>query len=286
MKINHSKYSNSGILFELLTRQVTSDILSNKNSEAINILKSYFVKTELGKEYRLYESLLKKTKLSEAKAKIIIDTILEQSKFLNRSLIKRQKYNLVKEIKNHYNTDEFFKTKLPNYKAYAALYTLIEITNSQIPVNSDVIISNKISLLEYLTVPTQPIKTDKSTILEEFSTYDKDLRTLTYKVVLNKFNEKYSGLNENQKLVLKEYITSVDSKPKLLEFYNNKIDEIKVSLLKLNESVTDKTVNIKINEVSSLIKRLGKNDKVGDDNLVNLLNYYELLEQLTLIHKN
>lgn len=279
--MKHSKYSNSGILFELLARTITSDTLSGKQSPAINIIKEFFVKTELGREYKLYETLIKKTNLSEAKADIVINTILEQSKFLNRSSIKRQKYNLIKEIKNHYNLDEFFKTKLPNYKAYASLYKLIEATNSPIKTNPEFVITNKISLLEYLT-SSKIDASVKNSIQEEYKTYDKDLRILTYKIILERFNEKYSGLNENQKSVLKEYIISVDSKPKLLEFYNSKVGEIKSELMRLNKKTTDETIKIKINEITTLIKELKKTDKVGDDNLINLLNYYELLEQLNL----
>ena len=115
MTVNHSKYKNTGILFELLVRQITADTLSGKSPKAVNILKKYFVKTELGREYKLYETLLKKQKLSEAKADLIINTIIESSKSLNRSTLKRQKYNLIKEIKEHYDLEEFFRIKLPNY---------------------------------------------------------------------------------------------------------------------------------------------------------------------------
>ena len=126
MLIKHSKFKNTGILFELLVRQITADSLSGKNSEATNILKKFFSKTELGREYKLYDSLLKRTNLTEGKAEVVINTVLEGSKHLNRSALKRQKYNLINEIKKYYALEDFFKTKLPNYKAQAAIYTLIE----------------------------------------------------------------------------------------------------------------------------------------------------------------
>lgn len=284
MNIKHSKYKNTGILFELLVRQITADTLSGKESKATPILKKFFVKTELGKEYKLYETILSKKHLSEGKAEIVINTIIESSKSLNRGSLKRQKYNLIKEISKHYNIDEFFKTKLPNYKAQAALYTLLEIYNSDNLSNPDQIIANKISLLETLTNKQVNEKQVKDQLLEEFKTYDQDLRILTYRVLLEKFNGKYANLNENQKMVLKEFINSVDSTPKLRAFYNTKINEIKSSLLSLNKKVTDKAVKIKINEVSNFLVELGKTANVGNDDLVNLLQYYELLEELTNIH--
>ena len=280
MNIKHSKYKNSGILFELLVRQITSDTLNGKDSPARKILKNYFVKTELGKEYKLYETLSKSNNLTEAKANTIIETLLESSKTLNRSYLKRQKYNLVKEIKSHYDIDKFFKHKLPNYKSQAALYTLIEIKSNPNLNNIKYEISNKITLIEAISNKTLK-NTSPSTIIDEFKDYDNDLRILTYKVLLEKFNDKYDGLNENQKLILKELILSVDNTPRLKEFYNSEVAFIKVKLLGLNESVTDEATKIKINEVVKILPlNVKKSHQVNDDDLINLLQYYSLIEEL------
>ena len=281
MNIKHSKYKNTGILFELLVRQITADTLSGKDSKATNILKKYFVKTELGREYKLYETVTKYKNLTEGKAEVVINSVIESSKNLNRGALKRQKYNLIQEISKHYNLEEFFKTKLPNYKSYAALYTLVEIYNSDMLSTPDQIISNKIAILENLTTKQVDKKKVEDDLLTEFQSYDKDLRILTYKVLLEKFNGKYASLNDNQKSVLKEFINSVDSTPKLKEFYNNKITEIKSKLTTLAKKVTDKVVKIKLNEVNNMLLPLGKLSKVGNDDLVNLLQYYELLEELS-----
>jgi len=281
MNIKHSKYKNTGILFELLVRQITSDTLSGKDSKASSILKKYFVKTELGREYKLYETLTKHKNLTEGKAEVVINSVIESSKHLNRGALKRQKYNLIKEIQNHYNLEEFFKTKLPNYKTHAALYTLIEIYNSENLSNPDQLISNKIAILESLTTKQVNKQKVEDDLITEFQSYDKDLRILTYKVMLEKFNGKYSTLNDNQKIVLKEFINSVDSTPKLRDFYNTKVTEIKEELNKLYKKVTEKVIQIKLNEVTNLLTPLGKTSNVGNDDLVNLLQYYELLEELT-----
>jgi hypothetical protein len=281
MNIKHSKYKNTGILFELLVRQITADTLSGKDSKATNILKKYFVKTELGREYKLYETITKHKNLTEGKAEVVINSVIESSKNLNRGALKRQKYNLIQEISKHYNLEEFFKTKLPNYKSYAALYTLVEIYNSELLSTPDQIISNKIAILENLTTKQVDKKKVEDDLLTEFQSYDKDLRILTYKVLLEKFNGKYASLNDNQKLVLKEFINSVDSTPKLREFYNIKITEIKDTLTKQVKKVTDKAIQIKLNEVNNMLTPLSKTAKVGNDDLVNLLQYYELLEELT-----
>ena len=277
MNIKHSKYKNTGILFELLVRQITSDTLSGIDSKAANILKKYFTKTELGREYKLYESISKNTNVTETRATVVIDTLLENSKHLNRSALKRQKYNLIKEIKDNYNLEEFFKTKLSNYKAQAALYTLIESINSQEFQNPNQIIENKNVLLEYLTYANNKVEISNT---NEFDKQDKDIKTLAYKLLLEKFNSKYANLNTDQKLVLKEFINSVDSTSKLKDFYNTKISEIKTQLGQLKNKVSNKAIQIKLTEVISILPSLGKNDKIGDEHLVNLLQYYQLVDEL------
>ena len=232
----------------------------------------------------MYETLSKHKNITESKAEVVINSVIESSKNLNRGALKRQKYNLIKEISEYYNLDEFFKTKLPNYKIHAALYTLVEIYNSENLSNPDQIINNKIAILESLTtriVDKQKVEDD---LMTEFQSYDKDLRILTYKVMLEKFNGKYESLNDNQKIVLKEFINSVDSTPKLREFYNSKVGEIKEEINKLSKKITDKAVQIKLNEVTNLLSPLSKTANVGNDNLVNLLQYFELLEELTKVH--
>ncbi len=280
MKIKHSKYKNTGILFELLVRQITADTLSGKPSPATGIMKTYFVKSELSKEYKLYETLTQKSGLTEGKADIIINTLLETSKKLNRSTLKREKYNLIKEIKKHYNLDEFFKTQLPHYRVHASFFILTEIYNQDNLTNPNQIIDNKVTLLEHLTTKEINKEVVKESVIEEFKSYDKDLRILTYRVLLEKFNGKYEGLNPNQKSVLKEFINTVDSTPTLREFYNTKIREIQSMLTELNSKVADKAIQIKVNEVSNILEEVDKTTKINDDHLVNLLQYYSLVEEL------
>lgn len=280
MNIKHSKYKNTGILFELLVRQVTADTLNGVNSKAIGIIQKYFIKSELGKEYKLYETLAKNTSLTEGRANIMIQTLLESSKRLNRNALRREKYNLINEVKKYYNLEDFFKTKLPHYKTFAAFYTLTEIQNSDTLVDTNIIVNNKMTLLEHLSTSPIQEKQVEAEVLREFQTYDKDTRMLTYRILMEKFNGKYSDLYPSQKEILREYINSVDSTPVLREFYNSKIVEVKAQLAKLNQQVTDKAVQIKINEVASLIHELGKTSKVTSEDIVNILQYFELLEEL------
>ncbi len=278
MKIKHSKYKNTGILFELLVRQITADTLKGSDSPAIDLLKNYFVKTSLGREYKLYESIIKSKVISEGKANSLISTILENSRKFNRTSLKRQKYSLINEIKKHYNLESFFGSKIKNYKEIASVYTLIESYNSKEVTDITQINNNKVTLLEYLT--KQEISKPKDKLLEEFSGYDKDLRQITYRVLLEKFNDKYDSLSIEQKEILKEFIYSVDSTPSLRNFYNDKVNILKNILSEQSKVIKDKATQIKINEVAKLLTELNKTDKVDNDNLVDLLQYYELVKEI------
>jgi hypothetical protein len=283
MQVKHSKYKNTGILFELLVRQITTDTLDGKDSPAKDILKKYFVKTELGREYKLYETLLKRTTLTEAKANIVIGTLTESSKNLNRGVIKRQKYNLINEIQKHYDLNEFFNHKLPNYKVYAAFYTLLEINNSD-KTNPDQIITNKVTILEHLTAAQIVEGKVRDEVMDEFEKSDKDVRFIAYKMVLENFNVKYDSLHPKQKIILKEYITSVDNTSRLKEFYTNKILEIKEDLLTLNKKTKNQVTKIKINEIISIVTPPAKNAKITDNDLVDLLQYYDLINELETVN--
>ena len=284
MNIKHSKYKNTGILFELLVRQVTADTLNEGNSHALSIIQKYFVKSELSKEYRLYELLGKNTSLTEGKATMILQTLLQNSKKLNRSTLRREKYNLINEIKKHYNLDEFFKTKLPHYKTYAAFYTLTEIENTEALVDTKQIVNNKVTLLEHLSSSNIKEERVEAEVLRDFQSYDKDTRMLTYRILMEKFNGKYTNLHDSQKEVLRQYINSVDSTPVLREFYNTEVGKIKAQLNELNSNVSDKATQIKINEVISLIKELDKTSNITSENIVNILQYIELVEELKVEH--
>jgi len=282
-KIKHNKFKNSGVIFELLIRQITSDTLSGKDSLALNLVKKYFSKGELAKEHKLYQTLINTKALSEGKAESLINATLEISSRLNRTALRKEKYNLIKEIRDLYNIEDFFKSKVNNYKQYAAACTLIEAHNSLEFVNPTQVVENKLTLLEHISRVDINKEKTSDRLMEEFTNMDKGMRLLTYKSLLERFNSKYSNLSDRQKLVLKEYINNITNTVKLREFVNDNFKVIKLELTKLNKTVTDQTTKIKINEVVNMVKPIEKTQNVKDENLVSLLQYYQLIDELKTI---
>jgi hypothetical protein len=283
MKIKHNKYKNTGILFELLVRQITSDTVSGKNSPAINLIRKYFSKTELAKEHKLYQTLVDSKVINEVKAETLINTTLELSTRLNRSNLRRDKYNLIKEIKAQYDIEEFFKAKINNYTQLAAVYNILEAKNATEFINPDQIIENKNTLLEHIVRKDVVKVENKDQVLEEYATMDNSTKLLVYKILLEKFNEKYVSLSPKQKSVLKEYINNISNTVKLREFVNENFKSLRDELTKLNESVTDKTTQIKINEVITFLQPLDKKVSVKDEHIVSLLQYHQLVNELKSI---
>ena len=279
MAIKHSKYRNTGILFELLVRQTTSDLIKNQDSKAVKILKKYFTNTELGKEYSLYNTFATSPKLTEAKAEILISTIIEQYKKLDYEKIGKLKYNLIKEIKASYNLEDFFKAKVDNYKSFASIYTIFESHHSP-SVDTKQVLLNKITLLEHLTVT--PIENQKASpsLVQEFMKEDKEIRLLAYKILVEKFNNKYKDFSDRQKGLLKEYITNVSDTKPLRDYLNAELKKIKAELTELKDTTKDQVTKIKLEEVLKFIKPLNESHTIKDETITGILQYCDLIDEL------
>lgn len=280
IKINHNKLRNTGLIYEMLIRQITSDVMSNKQSPAVDIVRKYFSKGELAKENKLYQTLINTKMVNEAKSEALVNTVIDLYEKLNRTTLRREKYNIIKEIKSHYSLESFFKYKIPNYTQYASAYTLFEAKISSEFVEPNQIINNKTNLLEHIS--KAPIDKDeiKDKILEEYASMDKGTRILAYKMLLEKFNETYSTLLPSQKTVLKEFINNVNNTVKLKEFITAQYNIIKRDLSKLSKNVDNPTIKIKLNEVTLLINQIDVKNTIKDDNIVTLLQYHQLVEDL------
>lgn len=281
MRIKHSKYKNTGLIFELLVKQIASDTLNRKDSPAVAILKRNFTKkTALVREFKLYEFILKSKSVSQAKAEAIVSTVIEVSRSMDREALKKQRYSLIKDIKENYNLEEFFSIGIKEYKPLAALYCLMEAHKVPDVVDPNFLVDNKTTILEHLTKEEQDKNQVRDTLIEEYSKYDKDLKLLTFKILLEKFNSKYENLLPEQKNVLREFIVSVDSTNKLRSTVNSEFNKLKAEIVKLKEGIADEIITIKLQEVIKTMEPVPKIKKVTDDHLIKIMQYYELVQEL------
>lgn len=281
MKIKHSKYKNTGLIFELLIKQVAADTLSRKESPAIKVIKKFYTgNTTLVKEFKLYDFILKNKGIGSKKAETIVSTIVEISRKLDLDSLKKQKYELIKELKQHYDLEEFFSMKVDTYKPLAALYCLLEAQNTPDLLDPNVFVNNKTTILEHLTQTKHSEGQVKDALIEEYSKFDKDLRLLTYKILLEKFNDQYKDLLPEQKNILKEFIVSANSSIRLRNIVNEEMVKLSKNISTLKAKITDSVVRIKLEEIQKAIVPVRNTQKVDDNHLVSLMQYYELVNEL------
>ena len=281
-KIKHSKFKNTGFIFELLVRQVTSEILTSNKSVAEKILKEFYnSKKELSKELKLYQYLINEKYNSEAKAEKFIDTILEARKRLDEKKIVKEKYNLIKAIKETYNLDDFIKSPISNYKVLASIYKVFESKRANGYDIKD-IFNSKITLIENITSKpaqkTQP--TEDKKLIESYKQQDKDLRLLTYKILVETFNKKYTNLNESQKNLLKEYINNISNTTKFKDYVGQELPNIISELNGIKAKLKDKVTQIKLSETISVLEKMKIGKTVSDSQVSSIMLSYELIKEL------
>ena len=280
-RVKHSKIKNTGILFELISRQITVDVMNgNDKSKSVEMLKKFFnEKTELGKENQLYQVLLKENYNSTRKAEKLVDAVLKAREKLQNKKLRSEKYNLIKEIKENYKVEDFFRVRIPNYKVYASIYkTFLAETTPIFDPKEEV--DSAFSIIEHITRNKVKSNNIDSKVISEFKNEDKDLRLLSYQLMVDNFNGKYKKLNSMQRNLLKEYINNISNTNSLREFINNEVKKVKQILNKILPRVTDDVTKIKLTEAIKQTDNIQKGKIVKDKQVVSLMRYYELIKEL------
>ena len=275
-RIKHSKVKNTGLVFELLVRQVASDTMNNKNSKALRIIKKHYnSKSELQKELKLHQTVADEKFISESKAEKFVDAVLQARTEINESQLRRDKYNLIKDLKANYIVEDFFKSRVKNYKVHASTYKLFEYNSADDPKEY---VSSKFTLIEHVQLTSKKINTTPSLTSEHV-----DVRILASKLVVDKFNEKYSKLSRSQKKMLAEYINNVTNSVKLKKYVLLETSKLQNTISSLRSSIPSKVIKIKLNEVNNLLTDLGKKHIIEDKDVLTMLRYYELVNELKKI---
>jgi hypothetical protein len=282
-KIKHSKFKNTGFIFELLVRQITSEIMSANKSVAEKILKEHFnSKKELSKELKLYQYLINEKYNSESKAEQFINTILEARKKIDEKKLTKEKYNLIKEIKETYNLDEFIKSPISNYKTLASIYKIFETVTSEESFDPTDVVSSRFTIAENIinsSIQNKEIKI-KDAVMEEYRKQDEDLRAVSYKLLVESFNTKYKNLSNDQKGLLREYINNINNTGKLNEYVSTEVTNLINSLKEIGGKISDKITQIKLAETISNIRKVKSVKRIKEQHLSALMMTYELLNEL------
>ena len=279
--VKHNKIKNTGILYELLSRQITVDVINDtKSPKSVKLFKEFFNKnTELGKEYELYSILLEKKYKNDSHASQLVEAVVKSRRKLSNRRLNNEKYNLIKTIKENYDIKEFFNTRLPNFKVMASIYKLFGTETGKEDFGPVQKTDSVITITEHIIQSS--IKADKNSMMvEEFKGQEKDLRLLSYQLLVDKFNSKYKSLNESQKDLLKRYINNVSNTNSLKEFIDNEVVKIKKALKTLLPKVNDDITKIKLTEAISHTDTAVKGSVVKDKHVVALMRYYELIKEL------
>jgi len=283
-KIKHSKLKNTGILFELLSRQVTVDLMENQqNPASVSLMKKYFnTSVELGKELQLYNLLIKETCQSETKADYLVEKVIKVRTKLNNLTLRREKYNLIKEVKQQYPVKEFFNAKIHNYKLLASIYKLFDSETIHEEFDPKDVTDCKYTIVEHL-VSSATHK--KNSILEskkvaKYKKESEDIRLLTYKILVDNFNNRYKNLDKHQRTLLREYINNLSNSNGLQAYIGKEVSRVKKQLVPLINQVNDKVMQIKLKESINQIDKLSGGTFVKDSQVLNLMRYYELIKEL------
>jgi hypothetical protein len=282
-KIKHSKFKNTGFIFELLVRQITSEIMSSNNSVAEKILKENFnSKKELSRELKLYQYLINEKYNSESKAEQFINTICEARKRLDENKLIKEKYNLIKQLKETYNIDEFIKSPVSNYKTLASIYKLFEVTSTEEQYDPTDIVSSRFTIAENIINTSIQNKDSKikNAVLEEYKKQDEDLRAISYKFLVENFNKKYKNLTSDQKGLLREYINNINNTGKLNAYVSEEVSKLVGGLKEVGSKITDKVTKIKLAETISNIRKIKSAKRVKEEHLSAMMMTYELLGEL------
>ena len=287
-QIKHSKFRNTGFLFELLVRQVTSDILNNRKGIAEGLLKKYFnSKTELSNELKLYQFIVSERYNSENRAERFVDAVVESRAKLDEKKILKEKYNLIKEIKDNYAIEDFLRSQIPNYKVLASVYKIFEYkVNVDQNYDPKDFVNTKYTLIEHLIGKTPTTKAlTETTIHSDLKKEDKEIQLLSYKMLVDSFNKKYNNLNDKQKGLLKEYINSYTNSDNLKKHVVGEVKSLIKEFKIISSKINDKVTKIKLAETMNQLSKIGNSQKIKDNHITSLIMCYELEKELSDVQK-
>ena len=279
-RIKHSKIKNTGLLFELLTRQITYEILDGREEKSKEIVREFFnSRTELSKELRLFNLLLNEKQANISKSEKFLNVVLEAHTKINYDKLEKEKYNLIKTIKESFEIENFLSSPISNYKVLASINKIFRGKTLNVNNVKDIFESRE-TLIEHISKTQIEKSVKKDEIIESYRKQEQDVRLLTYKILVETFNKKYSNLDESQKSLLKNYINNVNNSSKFKEYYKEQLKKVVKEIHSLYSSMEDQVTKIKLKETINVLKGQRIKREVSDSQVSSLMMAYELVKEI------
>lgn len=276
-KFKHVKYKNTGIIFELLSKQVASDVLTNNKNVSLSIIRKFFKEgTELNKELACYQALIDTRNKKEATALKLVEIVLKQRKGLSEKKLNKEKYNLIAELKSKYDLSTFFEARVNDYKLKASIYKLFEYDSADNPSGH---INSYDTILEHL-IGNNVIKNSQTEFKNIYEQQSNEVKKIAFKMIIEKFNDKYKSLNSKQKTLINRFITENTSLDPFKRFVYSEAISIQKSLHEIISNTNDTTLRIKLNEILNLSNEIVNAKRIKDEHISSMVKYYALIDIL------
>ena len=270
MRLKHNKKRNTAFLYEALVRELTESVVKNnknKQNKIVSIIKDHFgTDSVLKKELDLYKSIYETKHIEKTTAEKIVYQVKERYETLDKKRLFQEQSALINKISRTLSS-KLYNNFVPNYKTIASVYSIFQ---DALPVKDRVLLEENI--VDHMSAS---VNTVEQTL--------QPIDSLVYTNFAQKFNEEYKeSLNENQKSLLGNYISSfVDNGLELKVYLNEEIGRIKdtLNVLKENRGQSDSGLKEKIDSVYNILDST-KERQIDTETIEIVLNAQELLEEI------
>jgi len=273
--MKHNKKRNVGIVYEQLLNYIAKNIVDDKQSKAkkaVKIIERRFnKKTELYKEFRLFNALANTTNTSTEVAAGILVEAKTAARRINQSNLRKEKSLLIKDINYQLKENNFFHSKVDDYRNFASIQVLI---NEWCKKDS----SDLKKLVEYEKLIIESLVSDKPKIVIDDTIEKSD--KLIFKIMAEKINKKYNkALTNEQKDIIKHYAIYQEEPERMSKYLN----EVKNKTLKyLKDYQVDLNNQVLLNKIDRVYENVVNLSisNLSEDNIKKFLTITNLKEEL------
>ena len=268
MRLKHNKKRNTAFIYEALVRELTESVVKNnknKQNKIVSIIKEHFGGNSLLKEeLELYKTIYETRDLEKTTAEKIVVQVKEKHDSLDKRKLFLEQSALVNKINKTLST-KVYSNFVPNYKTIASVYSIFQ---DALPVKDRVLLEE--SIVENMSASVETVQEGQQ-----------PMDSIIYNTFVTKFNEEYSSsLNEDQKQLLGNYVSSFQDNGINLKLYlNEEIGRLKEKLIEIKENNADSILKEKIGRVYTILDET-KDKDIDTETLEIVLSTQQLLDDI------